>query len=85
MKLFDWYIILINTAAFAAMGVDKWRALNHRWRIRERRLFLLAVLGGSAGAFVGMWLFRHKTRHWYFVVGMTFILIAHILLGILIL
>lgn len=68
----------LNLAAFAAMGVDKRRAKLGAWRIRERTLFLLAILGGSVGAMAGMWLFRHKTRHWYFVVGMPAILILQI-------
>lgn len=68
----------LNLAAFAAMGVDKRRAKRGAWRIPERTLFLLALFGGSIGAIAGMWLFRHKTRHWYFVVGMPAILILQI-------
>ena len=73
-----YYLILINLAAFLLMGADKSKARHHRWRIPERTLFLCAVLGGSAGAIAGMWFFRHKTRHWYFVVGMPAILAAQI-------
>ena len=69
---------VINLAAFAAMGMDKRRAKRGTWRIRERTLFLLALFGGSAGAIAGMWLFHHKTRHWYFVVGMPAILILQV-------
>lgn len=69
---------VLNLAAFAAMGIDKRRAKRGAWRIRERTLFLLALFGGSLGAIAGMWLFRHKTRHWYFVVGMSAILILQI-------
>lgn len=72
--LLPYYLILANLAAFILMGVDKSKARRHRWRIPERALFLSAVLGGSVGAIAGMWLFRHKTRHWYFVVGMPAIL-----------
>ena len=68
------YLILANLAALLLMGLDKSRARRHRWRIPERTLFLSAVLGGSAGSIAGMWLFRHKTRHWYFVLGMPAIL-----------
>ena len=50
----------------ALMGIDKSKAVNHRWRIPESHLFLAAFLGGSLGAFIGMHLFRHKTKHWYF-------------------
>lgn len=74
MQYLPYYLILVNLAAFGLMGVDKSRARRHRWRIPERLLFLSAALGGSVGAFAGMWLFCHKTRRWYFVVGMPAIL-----------
>jgi uncharacterized membrane protein YsdA (DUF1294 family) len=50
----------------------------HRWRISERMLFLVSILGGSIGTWAGMYVFRHKTRHWYFVIGMPLILILQI-------
>ncbi len=68
------WLAAVNLAAFAAMGLDKRRARNGAWRVRERTLFLLALAGGSVGAIAGMWLFRHKTRHWYFVLGLPAIL-----------
>lgn len=71
-------LALINAAAFAAMGLDKWKARHDRWRIRERTLFLLAILGGSPGAILGMLLFRHKTRHWYFRYGLPAILLLQL-------
>lgn len=55
------------------MGIDKRRAIRHEWRIPEATLFLIALLGGSMGSIAGMQLFRHKTRHWYFVWGMPII------------
>lgn len=69
---------VVNLAAFLAMGADKGRAQSGRWRVRERTLFLLALIGGSVGAIAGMWLFHHKTRHWYFVVGLPAILALQI-------
>ena len=75
-----WYLICINLAAFALMGLDKRRARHRQWRIPEKLLFLAALLGGSVGAWAGMYVFRHKTRHWYFVVGMPVILLAQLLL-----
>ncbi|MFR4734320.1 MAG: DUF1294 domain-containing protein [Agathobacter rectalis] len=60
------------------MGEDKRRAKMHRWRISERMLFLVSILGGSIGTWAGMYVFRHKTRHWYFVIGMPLILILQI-------
>ena len=68
------YLFLMNLAGFLAMLIDKRRARKKDWRIRERTLFLLAILGGSIGSLSGMYIFRHKTRHWYFVLGMPLIL-----------
>ena len=69
------YLILINLALFVLMGVDKRRAKKGRWRIPEKTLFLLAVIGGSAGGIAGMQLFRHKTKHKSFYIGFPVILI----------
>ncbi len=74
------YIIIMNLAAFALMGIDKHRARTRDWRIPEKVLFGAAILGGSVGAWAGMYTFRHKTRHWYFVVGMPLILAVQVLL-----
>lgn len=74
------YLVCINLAAFALMGVDKRHARCRQWRVPEKLLFLAALLGGSAGAWAGMYVFRHKTRHWYFVVGMPVILLVQLLL-----
>ena len=68
------WLVVVNIAAFAAFGVDKSRARRDEWRLRERTLFLLAILGGSLGAILGMRLFHHKTRHWYFRFGLPAIL-----------
>ncbi len=76
------YLFLINLAAFGLMGLDKRKARKNLWRIPEKTLFLSAILGGSAGAIAGMYAFHHKTRHWYFVIGMPLILVIQIGLGI---
>lgn len=76
------YLVLINVAAFVLMGLDKRKAKKNLWRIPEKTLFLSAILGGSAGAIAGMYVFHHKTRHWYFVIGMPLILVIQIGLGI---
>ena len=77
------YWVLINLTAFFLMWSDKRRAKRPgARRIRERTLFLSALLGGSVGAIAGMWTFRHKTKHWYFVWGMPLILAAQIALGV---
>lgn len=72
--IFYLYVIIINIIGFALMGIDKSRARRKAWRIPEARLFLTALLGGSIGSIAGMYVFRHKTRHWYFVFGMPAIL-----------
>ena len=75
------YLLGINLAAFCLMAADKRRARRHRWRIPEHTLFAAAIFGGSLGAILGMYLCHHKTKHWYFVVGMPLILLVQILLG----
>ena len=73
------YLLLINRAAFALFGADKKKARRGDWRISEKALFLSAVLGGSLGAMIGMRLFHHKTRHWYFVIGIPAIFVLQII------
>ena len=73
---------LMSLAAFAAFGLDKYKAKAGKWRIPERTLFLLALLGGGIGAFLGMKVFRHKTRHTQFVIGIPVIMVIQaVLLG----
>ena len=74
------YLVIINLIAFLLMAMDKSRARKHQWRIPEKTLFLSAILGGSIGAIAGMYTFHHKTKHWYFVIGMPAILIVQIAL-----
>ena len=74
------YLVVMNAAAFVMMGADKRRARKGRWRIPEKALFAAALAGGSAGAVLGMQIFRHKTRHWYFVWGMPAILALQLVL-----
>ena len=70
------YVLLMSLTDFLLMGADKRRSRRQgARRVPERTFFLLALLGGSPGALAGMYLFRHKTRHWYFVLGMPAILI----------
>ena len=82
MKYFLLYLLLINAAAFVLMLVDKIKAKKNRWRIPERTLIGSAVLGGSIGALMGMYTFRHKTRHVKFTLGVPAILIAQIALTV---
>ena len=78
MKQWIWYLIVINILAFILYGIDKKRARDHAWRISERMLIGIALIGGSVGAIAGMLLFRHKTRHWYFRYGLPLILIVQV-------
>lgn len=69
------YLIIINIITFALYGLDKWRAMTRQWRIREKKLIGLALIGGSVGAMIGMTIFHHKTRKWYFKLGIPAILV----------
>lgn len=72
------YLAVMNLLGLFLMGIDKKRAVKHQWRIPEKTLFLCSVLGGSVGTWAGMYLFRHKTKHWYFVAGMPLILAVQV-------
>lgn len=74
------YLAVVNFISFTVMGIDKLKARKRAWRIPEATLFVLAIIGGSAGSIIGMHLFRHKTRHWYFLYGMPAILAVQILI-----
>jgi len=74
------YIILVNLIGFFLMGIDKRKAIKHAFRVPEATLFTIALIGGSIGSIAGMYVFRHKTRHWYFVYGMPIILLLQIAL-----
>ncbi len=75
------YLAIINIVAFAMYGADKHKAQNKAWRTPEATLIGVAAIGGSIGAFVGMKVFRHKTKHPKFTIGVPLILILHIILG----
>ena len=83
MKLIAVFLLLMNILGFALMFSDKRRARRGDWRLRERTLFLAAVFGGSLGSLLGMWLFHHKTKHWYFVLGIPLILFIQLAAGVL--
>ena len=79
------YFVIINIVGFALMGIDKRKAIKRTFRIPEATLFIVALIGGSIGSILGMQVFRHKTRHWYFAFGMTAILVVQIVLLVLLL
>ncbi|MBO5986350.1 MAG: DUF1294 domain-containing protein [Lachnospiraceae bacterium] len=76
------YLLAVNIVAFLLMASDKKKAKSGAWRVPEKVLFLSAILGGSIGAIVGMQVFRHKTKHWYFKYGMPAILILQMIIAI---
>lgn len=79
------YFLAITLVTFIVYGIDKWKAQNGYWRISEKTLFLLAMFGGSIGALTAMQLFRHKTQHKSFVIGIPVILIMQVVIAIIIL
>ncbi|SDB45392.1 Uncharacterized membrane protein YsdA, DUF1294 family [Pseudobutyrivibrio sp. YE44] len=78
LKIILIYLAIANLAGLAVMAIDKKRAIKGQWRIPEKTLFLFSLIGGSIGTWAGMYLFRHKTKHWYFVIGMPAILFIQI-------
>ena len=80
LKYVLYYLAAINVVTFLVYGIDKWRAKRGAWRISEKTLFLLPILGGSIGAIAGMKVFHHKTKHWCFQYGLPLILILQIAL-----
>lgn len=76
------YLIIVNAAAFLLMLADKLKAKRGAWRIPEAALMGIAAIGGSVGALAGMYLFRHKTKHIKFTLGIPVILIGQIALVI---
>ena len=75
-----YYLIVINVVTFLVYGIDKWKAKQGSWRISEATLLILAVIGGSIGALLGMKVWRHKTQHKKFKYGLPLILIIQIIL-----
>lgn len=80
MRVFFYYLIIINVITFFLYGIDKWKAQHHRWRISEGMLLLAAFLGGSPGALLGMYGFHHKTKQKKFVIGVPLILVVEAIL-----
>ncbi|MUK86897.1 DUF1294 domain-containing protein [Ornithinibacillus sp. L9] len=74
------YILAVNLIGFLFMGVDKRKAKNNQYRLPERTLWGIAILGGAIGSLVGMKVFRHKTKHRSFVIGMPLLIVVHLVL-----
>lgn len=79
-KILIIYIILINLITFSVFGIDKLKAVKDKWRISEKVLFLLSIIGGSLGGLAGMYIFRHKTQKPAFKFGIPAIFIVQIVL-----
>ena len=76
MKYLYIWLIVINIITFTVFGIDKKKAIDGKFRIKELTLFVLSLLGGSLGGLIAMHTFHHKTRKWYFKFGIPLILIA---------
>lgn len=76
MKYLYIWLIVINIITFAVFGIDKKKAIDGKFRIKELTLFVLSLLGGSLGGLIAMHTFHHKTRKWYFKFGIPLILIV---------
>lgn len=76
--LIFYYIIGINIMAYLIMYIDKKRAIKNEWRIKESNLILVALIGGGIGSILGMYSFRHKTKHNKFKIGIPIIILAQI-------
>ena len=80
LPVIAFYLITVNLIAFALMGYDKALSKTGGRRVPEATLFLFVIIGGSLGGTLGMYIWRHKTRHWYFAFGFPAILVIHIIL-----
>ena len=78
ITVFIIYFLLVNLLGFYAMYTDKLRAKKRAFRVPEATLFAIAIIGGTIGCILGMYTFRHKTKHWHFVYGMPIILFLQI-------
>lgn len=75
------YLILMSLLGFITMGLDKRKAVHNKWRIPEYTLILIAFLGGGIGTFIGMRWFRHKTKHFKFVLLIPLAAMVYIIIG----
>lgn len=80
-KLIFIYLGIINLTGFFIMLIDKSRAIHHEWRVSEKTLFTISIIGGSIGMLLGMSHFRHKTKHKRFTIGIPLIIFLQLLLS----
>lgn len=84
IKVFLFYLLIINLTGFLIMFIDKSRAIHKEWRIPEKTLIGISIMGGSVGMLLGISIFRHKTKHKKFTIGVPSILALQIILIILV-
>ena len=82
MNIILGYLLAINIATFFLYGIDKYKARKGRWRISEATLLMMAVIGGSIGAWSGMRLWHHKTMHKKFKYGIPVIIILQVAIAV---
>ena len=82
MKVFLIYLLIINVITFFTYGIDKWKAKRSKWRIPESTLLMMAVMGGSIGAWLGMKVWHHKTMHKKFKYGVPVIILVQVAIGV---
>ena len=82
MNIILYYLLAVNIATFFLYGIDKYKAKKGRWRISEATLLLMAVIGGSIGAWAGMRIWHHKTMHKKFKYGIPVIIILQVVLAV---
>lgn len=82
LETIAFYLVAVNLLAFVLYGIDKWKARHDRWRISEATLLGVAALGGSIGALAGMQIWRHKTQHWKFKIGVPLCLVIQVALAV---
>lgn len=75
-----YYLIFINIMGLLSMYLDKYFSKNNMYRISEKSLFFIAILGGSIGSIIGMYQFRHKTKHKQFTIGLPIILFIQLII-----
>lgn len=71
--------LILNIFGFILVALDKYKAKNKLWRIPERSFFILSILGGSIGVYIGLFLFNHKTRNWYFMTVIPLIILIQLI------
>lgn len=77
-----YYLIFINIVTLLLFIIDKRKAIKKKWRISELTLLTSSFIGGSIGAMIGMYMFRHKTKHWKFIILIPLSMILHVVLFI---